>query len=169
LLVLIPATVDGASFTLNLLKELIEHPKNGGYRAQYRYYDSDVREQLGAASPAASYWLLMTRDVLPESRRKMYANNKKSVANHARRTSLPYEVPKALEAATAILTHHVRNEERLYSDNPWTYTRCQELMLHPSSRECPVVVGGFGPSCLRRPLPPCPRPQRRRGWLPEVF
>jgi hypothetical protein len=148
LLVLIPATVDRAPFTLNLLKELIEHPKNGGYRTQYRYYSDNIRAQIGAASPQASYWLLMTCDVLPWSRRKTYSGHKKLVANHARRTSLPYEVPKALEAATAILTHHAQNGERLYGDNPWTGTRCQELMLHPSSRECPVVVGGFDSSGL---------------------
>jgi hypothetical protein len=109
LLVLIPATVDGAPFTLNLLKKLIEHPKNGGYRAQYRYYGDNIKAQLGAVSLAASYWLLMTRDVLPESCSKKYAEQKKLVADHAKRTGLPYELPKALEAATAILAHHVQN------------------------------------------------------------
>jgi hypothetical protein len=146
LLVLIPATVDGAPFSLNLLKELIQHPKNGGHKTKYRYYASDVQAQLGASSLAASYWLLMTRDVLPGSRDKTYANQKKLVAAHARRTSLPYELPTALEAATAILAHHVRNGERLYSknNNPWTYTRCQELIYG----EYPAVVGGFEPSGL---------------------
>jgi hypothetical protein len=142
LLVLIPATVDGAPFTLSLLGELVKRPKNGGHKTQYSYYDSRVQARLGAASPQASYWLLMTRDVLPWSRRKTYADHKKLVADHARRTSLPYELPKALEAATAILTHHVRNGEQLYGDNPWTFTRCQERIVRESNRH-PVVVGGF--------------------------
>jgi hypothetical protein len=142
LLVLIPATVDGAPFTLDLLGELVKRPKNGGHKTQYSYYDSRVQAQLGATSPQASYWLLMTRDVLPESRRKTYANNKELVADHARRTSLPYDLPKAVEAATAILTHHVRNGEQLYGDNPWTFTRCQEWIVRESNRH-PVVVGGF--------------------------
>jgi hypothetical protein len=54
-----------------------------------------------------------------------------------------------LEAATAILTHHVRTGERLYNkDNyPWTYARCQELIRY-KSKDVPSVVGGFGPSGL---------------------
>jgi hypothetical protein len=148
LLVLIPATVDGVPFTLNLLKELIERPKNGGHKTQYNYYDSLVQAQLGAASPRASYWLLMTRNVLPKSRNKTYADQRRLVADYASQTDLPYELPKTLETATAILAHHVRDGERLYGDSPWTWTCCQELMLLPSGGEWPVVVGNFGCSGL---------------------
>jgi energy-coupling factor transporter ATP-binding protein EcfA2 len=147
LLVLLPATVDGKPFTLNLLSELIKSPKSGEHKTQYGWYDSGLREKIGAVSPAASYWLLMTRDVLPESRNKTYADQKELVAGHAMRTGLPYELPKALEAATAILTHYVRNGERLYSTNPWTYTRCQEWVLYQSNKY-PAVVGGFESSSL---------------------
>jgi hypothetical protein len=143
LLVLIPAAVDGALFTLNLLAELIEHPKNGGHRTRYRDYNSDVEAQIGAVSPAASYWLLMTRSVLPESRCKSYGDQAKLMAAHARRTGLPYELPKALEAATVILTHHVQNGERLYSDSSYAYTRCQESVFIEELAEFPVVVGRF--------------------------
>jgi hypothetical protein len=147
LLVLMPTKVDGVPFTLNLLKELIERPRNGGYRTQYRYYDSRVQAQIGEASPQASYWLLMTRDVLPGSRSKGYGNQKRVVAGHARRTCLPYEVPKVLEAATAILTHHVRDGEQLYRENPLTFTRCQELVSYEFGNYA-NVVGGFGFSGL---------------------
>jgi hypothetical protein len=89
--------------------------------------------------------------VLPESHNKRYAEQKKLVTAHAKRTGLPYELPKVLEAATAILTHHVRDGERLYSgDNPWTYTRCQELIVGLEEDEgYPSVVGGFESSGLR--------------------
>jgi hypothetical protein len=147
LLVLLPATVDGKPFTLALLKELIERPKSGGHRTEYSHYDSAVKKQLGAVSPAASYWLLMTRDVLPGSLYEAYADQKALVAGHTSRTGLPYELPKVLEAATAILTHHVRNGERLYSDNPYTYTRCQEL-IQSQFGEYPAVVGGFAAAGL---------------------
>jgi hypothetical protein len=147
LLVLIPAAVDGEPFTLNLLGELIQYPKNGGHKARYSYYGSDVQVQFGVASPAASYWLLMTRDVLPESRNKSYRDQKELISDHAERTSLPYEVPNALEAATVIIAHHVRNGEQLYGDDPLTFTRCQEWGLHQSS-EYPAIVGGFGSSGL---------------------
>jgi hypothetical protein len=149
LLVLIPAKINGRPYSLNLLRELVQHPKAGGHGVECRYHDSNVQEQIGATSPPASYWLLMTRDVLPESRSKTYVDQKKLIADHARRTSLPYEVPKALEAATTILTHYVRNRdrERLYSDDPWTFTRCQESISY-QSEEYPTVVGGFESSGL---------------------
>jgi hypothetical protein len=148
LLVLIPAKVNGQPFSLDLLRELIQHPNNGGHKTKYRYYGSGVQAQLGASSLAASYWLLMTRDVLPESSSKTYVNQKQLVVAQARRTGLPYELPKALEAATAILTYHVRDGERLYSDSPRIYTRCQEWILHRSN-EYPVIVGGFESSGLK--------------------
>ena len=143
LLVLIPARVAGEPFSLNLLEELIECPQVGDYSAKYRYYNSAVQEQLGAQSPGCSYWVLMTRDVLEGSRRKTYKSQQALVAAHAKRTGLPYELPGALEVATTILSHYVRSGERLYSDSPWTYTRCQEFVADEGDDKCPVLVGGF--------------------------
>jgi HEAT repeats len=138
LLVLIPATVDGVPLTLNRLEELIKHPKNGGHRTEYRHYREYTKAQIGAASPPRSYWVLMTRDVLPDSRSKTYEAQKEMVVAHAGRVGLPYELPHAIEAATAILMHHARGGERLFGENPWTYTRCQEV-----GHGFPVTVGGF--------------------------
>jgi hypothetical protein len=141
LLVLIPATVSGNAFSFNLLGELIRRPKGGGYPTKYDCYDGDVREALGAQSPRCSYWVLMTRDVIVGSRNKDYADQKALVDAHAKRTDLPYALPGALEAATAILSRYVCSGERLYADNPWTYTRCQELV----DNQYPVIVGGVAP------------------------
>ena len=140
LLVLIPATVGGVPFTLNQLGELIQHPKNGGHRTKYRFYGDLVREQIGEASPPSSYWLLMMRDILPDSRYKTYDAQKALVAAYASKLGLPYEMPHALEAAAAILLHHAREGERLFGNDPWTYTRCQEKV---DNNQYPVVVGGF--------------------------
>jgi energy-coupling factor transporter ATP-binding protein EcfA2 len=141
LLVLVPATVNSRPFTLDLLGELIKSPQGSGSKTQYRYYDGGtVQEELGAKSPGSSYWVLMTRDVLPGSRSKTYDAQKELVAAHARRLRLPYKMPDALSAATAILLHHARTGERLYTDDPWTYTRCQEKVL---GNKYPVIVGGF--------------------------
>jgi hypothetical protein len=147
LLVLIPATVDGAPFTLNSLGELIQHPKNGGHEMGYRYYGNSLQAQFGEVSPDRSYWLLMTREVLEGgrgSRDKVYSAQRALVARHARRTDYPYEMPGALEAATAILIHHACTGERLFGDDPRTYTRCLELV----DSKYPVVVGGFESSGL---------------------
>jgi hypothetical protein len=142
LLVLIPATVNGEPFSLNLLEELIQRPQSGGYPAKYVVYASAVREQFGAQSPGGSYWVLMMREVLGGSRDKDYAFQQALVAHHASCTGLPYELPSALEAATVILSHYVRSGERLYTDDPWTYTRCQELVTWGDGNS-PAIVGGF--------------------------
>jgi hypothetical protein len=81
---------------------------------------------------------------LEGSRDKAYSAQRELVESHARRTGQPYEVPGALEAATAILMHHVCTGERLFGNDPWTYMRCQELV----NVEDPVVVGGFESSGL---------------------
>ena len=57
---------------------------------------------------------------------------------------MPYELPSVLEAATAILMHHVREGDRRFGDHPWTYTRCQEVV----DGRYPAVVGGFESSGL---------------------
>jgi hypothetical protein len=142
LLVLVPATVDGKPFTLDLLGELIRSPQRGGRKAKFEIYGNEVRRELGAQSPRNPYWVLMTRDVLPGSRGKTYGAQKALVAAHASRLNLPYEMPDALSAATAILLHHARTGERLYTDAPWTYTRCQEKVDN-NRYPVPVVVGGF--------------------------
>jgi hypothetical protein len=126
LLVLIPTTVGGVPFTLNLLEELIQHPKNGGHKAKCNY-DKRVKAAIGKQSPPRSYWLLMTRDVLPNSRNQAYDSQEKLVAAYAGRLGLPYELPHALEAATAILMYNTREGKWLLGDYPLIYTRCQDV------------------------------------------
>ena len=137
LLVLIPEQLAGRPLTLDYVGELIKRPQEG-YGTEYRSYPDAIRDAIGHQSPESSYWVLMTRDVLEGSRNKTYKDQCALVADHANRTGLPYEVPKALEAAVVVLLHHVRSGERLYSDNPLTYTRCQEKV-----QKYQLVVGGF--------------------------
>ena len=141
LLALIPSHVGGKPLTLDYLGELIQSPKGGGHKTQYigDRYAKYVRPAIGHQSPDSSYWVLMTKDVLPESRNKRYEGQRKLVADHANRTGLAYEVPGALEAAVVMLLHHVRSGERLYSDNPLTYTRCRDKDKDGDQ----LVVGGF--------------------------
>ncbi|MEM7382883.1 MAG: hypothetical protein AAF400_00980 [Bacteroidota bacterium] len=78
------------------------------------------------------------------SRDKPYKEQRQLVADHAGRTGLDYELPGALEAAVVVLLHHVRRGERLYGDNPWTYTRCRKKSTHG----LPGTVGGFSSAGL---------------------
>ena len=142
LLVLIPAHVEGKPLTLDYLGELIQRPQGGGHATKYRYYWDGARKAIGSKASGRSYWVLMTRDVLPGSRRKSNAAQCALVADYANRTGLPYEVPGALEAAVVMLLHYARSGERLYSDSPWTYTRCRDSVV-VDYKDYPVVVGGF--------------------------
>jgi hypothetical protein len=144
LLVLIPEKVNGKAFHLDSLSELIKSPKSG-HKTKYNYYDDYVKKELGTQSQG-SHWVLMTKDVIPDSRNKKYDDQKALVQMHAQSSQIPYELPKALEAATAILMHHVETGERLCSDDPWTYTRCQEKV---NNNQWPAAIGGFSSGGLR--------------------
>ena len=133
LLALIPSRVAGKPLTLDYLGELIKSPKGDGHGTQYRAYGDAVSEAIGSQSPGKSYWVLMTRDVLDGSRNQRYKDQCALVSRHQ-----GYTVPGVLEAAVVVLLHHVRSGERLYSDNPYTFTRCQEKV-----QEYQLVVGGF--------------------------
>lgn len=76
--------------------------------------------------------------MLPDSREKTYEAQKALVAALARSKGLPYEMPHALEAAVAILLHHAHTGERLYTDLPGTYSRCQEK-VYSIYTPCPLT------------------------------
>ena len=145
LLVLIPAKVNGESYSLTKLGELVKRyfPGNGN-KEGYRDYADDVRKQFGGASPSKSYWLLLTRSVLSGSR-ESYSDQKAMIQKYSRQG---YDLPSGLEAATGILLHYARHRERLFGDNSRskTYTRCTDTELVVG--KWPIVVGGFGASGL---------------------
>jgi hypothetical protein len=138
LLVFIPETVNGKPFHLDYLSELIQSPKSGP-KTKYDYYFDNTKKELGTKS-LEPHWVLMTKDVIPESRNKSYEDQKARVQKKAEESGIPYELPKALEAATVILMHHVETGQRIYSDSPWTYTRCQEKV---NNNQWPQAIGGF--------------------------
>ena len=166
LLTLIPETVKGKHFCLNTLREIIQTPKFG-FATKYENeddYDDMVKEEQGAISPIESYWVLTTRDVIPGSRKLPQKFRSAAVPESvfmkecAKKSGAPYLLPTALEAATAILTHHVETGEKLYPDDPWTipvstsglyasgrcWTVCQEKIDHRH----PMTVGLFSASGL---------------------
>ncbi len=133
LLVLVPQTVNGKPLTLKTLGELIQKPLQGTH-TQYEYF------RLGEytdAPAAKSHWALLTRDVIEGSRSKSYSDQKALI-------KAPYEVPTILDATVAVLMEYVRTGTRLYSDSPWTYTRCQEKY----NKDWQLDVGGFGAAGL---------------------
>ena len=138
MLTLIPKTVNGKLFTLNYLSQLIQEPKIGN-QTKYRYYSQDVKEELGSKSVDKSYWALMTRDVIPNSRRKSYDEQKELVQSYAQKSNSAYTLPPTLGAVTSILMEHVVSGKKLYSSNPSIYTRCLEKV----NNQWTVAIGGF--------------------------
>jgi hypothetical protein len=110
LLVLVPAKVDGQPFTLDLLERLIEDgPKEGGNKTDINCANN-VKAELDNQPLSASYWVLMTREVLKGSSGETYDDQKGLVATHDH-----YEIPSVLEAATAIFLHRTCPGDRLYA------------------------------------------------------
>ncbi|MBA3603685.1 MAG: hypothetical protein H0W50_08605 [Parachlamydiaceae bacterium] len=110
-------------------------------------YDEDVFKPILEVLETPndkSYWALMSKDVLNGSRGKKFEAQQKMVAEFFQNANVNCKVPTALEAVVSILTHHVRSGERLFSDNPITYTRCLDVY-----KGYQVVVGGFALSGLR--------------------
>ena len=143
LLVLIPNTVNEKLFTINSLEELIQKPKYG-YATKYDFYSSYVKESIGDRS-YPSHWVLLTRDIIPNSRYKSYSHCFQLIADHRKKAGLPYELPNLLDATTSILMHYVRTGERLYSDSPCTYTFNQGVNEDGDF----LIVGGFASGGLR--------------------
>jgi len=137
-LMLVPATVNGKSFNLENLEELVKAPKSTGHATKYRYFEPDVKKKYGKATPETSRWVLMTKDVIPNSRNETYAKQKILLEQCS-----DYKVPDLLSAATCILMNFVDKDERLYSDDPYTYTRCEETV-----ESYQTAVGGLAPAGL---------------------
>ena len=113
MLTLIPATVNGEPFTLNKFSELTRNPKRG-YKAECVISD-DVKESIKNKKIKKSYWILMTKEMVPKScgPKKDYgfSVDQKALFNGLNHH---YEAPKVIEAVTGILTYHVRRGHKLY-------------------------------------------------------
>ena len=134
LLALIPAAINQEPLTLDKLGELIAKPGRG-HPTKYRYYDeSPTKKAHGSTVPHKTHWVLMTKDVIPGSRAKTYEQQKKLVAKYP-----AYRLPQVREAVICIAMEYIFSQRYIYSQDPSTYTRCQETV-----ESWPVVVGGFG-------------------------
>jgi len=131
-LVLIPETVNGQPFTLKNLGELVQKPLQGN-STKYRCFD--LGEYTDPAAPP-SHWVLMTRNVIEGSRNKYYPDQQTLLSQKSRGV---YAVPNILDVTVCIFMEYVRSGTRLYSDRPWTFTRCQEKY----DANWQLCVGGF--------------------------
>jgi hypothetical protein len=154
MLVRLPKSLNGG-LTLKNLEELAKIYFSNSH-AGYRFISPSIVEDLGDKSIDKSYWVLMTKDLLPGSRSKSYGEQQKIIARLAEKSLAGYEVPGTLEAALSILSHYFISNIRLFSDKPLTYTRCKEDIrgfqiavggMCISSSNLNVVIDGYDYDC----------------------
>jgi hypothetical protein len=121
MLVLVPATVNGEPFTLNHLGEMIQEPKEG-HATKYGSYGEGVRKEIGDRAPEQPYWVLMTKDVVPGSLKKIYEE-------HSSILKESYRPPRTLEVVTALLMHYVRTEAGQGSIHTWCEEKVEQEQL----------------------------------------
>ena len=79
----------------------------------------------------------MAKEVLDETRDKSYSEQQRILNER-----LNLGAPKLRDVVAAVVAHYVSTGNRLLSDNPYRYTRCQEQVVDG----CDVyqaVAGGF--------------------------
>ncbi|MCB1149796.1 MAG: hypothetical protein KDK48_06480 [Chlamydiia bacterium] len=113
--------------------QLVKQRSDIGYRL---IWDKILREF--GTQVEEPRWVLMTRDVLAGSRNRPYAEQQEMAKSFK-----SYDVPSLREAIACIFARLLQDGTRLYSDSPWTYTRCQENL-----NGFQTVVGGFAPTGL---------------------
>jgi tetratricopeptide (TPR) repeat protein len=135
----ITTIVNGTPVTLpRTLKNLDKFDKDSGGTGCRHIWDEILEPPVDRPSDIEFEWVVMTNDVLPESRTQKYETQKNLVEGKG------YQVPGFLEAATCILFAKRYLGIRLYGDNPYTFTRCrEELQGHH------LIVGGFTPVGLK--------------------
>jgi hypothetical protein len=140
ILVFVPQTVNDRPLDLQYLGELMLKYFPG--------HDSSYRSlYLGAYvdGPApASHWVLLTRGVIEGSRSQSYEDQQVLLASLCEKAHVSYEVPKILDVAVCLFMEYIRTGTRLYPDDPWTLTRCQEKY----NANWQLGVGGFAPGGL---------------------
>lgn len=149
-LTLIPQRVNEKPLTLRSIENLVKKPKQGN-KTNFGFIWNRVKSQHGNKQVNESYWVLMTKDVLRDSRDNKYSQ-KGSIARSAmvdelsKKTDGKYQIPKLLEATVCIFTKYVENGTYLFNTNPRTYIYCKEKHavfgrwnggLHP------LVIGDF--------------------------
>ncbi|WP_194847288.1 putative nucleotidyltransferase substrate binding domain-containing protein [Candidatus Neptunochlamydia vexilliferae] len=146
LLTLIPQTINGSPLTINTLETIIQKPLVGDNTSKYQNYPTYIKKGLGDQKVPYSYWVLVSRDVIPNSHKKNYSSQSEIFKELTQRSRTPYIPPKAIELAVTILMEYCRSGKRLYTN----YTRCRDKVdnrfgLHKVD---PVTVGDFSSSGL---------------------
>lgn len=139
MLVWIPEFICGKKLTINsfdkLLKQTIEFSKN---QKGCRVIRHEIVE-LEGDKPFESGFVLLSKDVLPNSQNKTYVDQQVLVESLNKDGIEGYRIPMLGEAIICTIAEYLKSGKYLLRENPWVYTRCQE-----SDENGQAIVGGFG-------------------------
>ena len=138
MLVWIPETIKGKPLTIDTFGALLKEKQEFSNSATgYGYIPNSIIQQEGN-KPIKCGWVLMTTDVIPGSRNKSFADQELLVESLNKNGQTGYRVPKMAEAIVCIAAEYLRSKKRLFSNDPSTYTRCQENV-----QGFQIIVGYF--------------------------
>ena len=120
------------------LRTLNKLDRDSGGAGCAPFLDKLLKPEVNKPAEVEFEWAVMTKDILHGSRNQNYDAHQQLAREKG------YQVPGFLDAATCILWAQHHSGTRLYSENPQTYTRCQEIL----AGYYPVVVGCFSPGGL---------------------
>ena len=105
--------------------------------AGYKYFWNFAKQEHGGKTLQESCWVYMTPDVILGSRNKDYQSQCLLAQKFGGK------VPELPSASMVTFLKAYITGTRMFSDNPWTYTRCQE-----KTNGKQLAVGGFALSGL---------------------
>ncbi|PIS02724.1 MAG: hypothetical protein COT85_01450 [Chlamydiae bacterium CG10_big_fil_rev_8_21_14_0_10_42_34] len=109
---------------------------------QFYIFDDNDRREHGDKPFADTHWVLMSKDVLPDSKNKSWATLTGLVESLARKNCVDYEIPTLQEAFAVMMLHKVATGERLYDAGN------ELIRWNPTyiSVALDLVIGSFKPS-----------------------
>lgn len=132
-------------FENNVVKPYGEnHYLQGVNPLQFRYFWHEARQEHGEVPCELTHWELTTKNILPESRNKSWAEQDELVSSLGQKAFVNYEVPSVKNTPRALFLHRVATGESLYTASDarnghlYTYT-----LLRESTEIYRLVVGGF--------------------------
>ena len=127
ILVLIPKTLDNQLLTLGRFKQFLDQ-RDGPKITTWS--PGGVKNTL----PNPSYWALISKACIKDSKNKNYNQQKQMVAQ----PGANYRLPKVIEMVCGLYLQEKVHGSNLYDKNSWT--RCEERHSHGY----PLAVRGFG-------------------------
>lgn len=137
-LVLIPDAVmfngELLDITLHNLGTLVKATKNGR-RTQYNGSLS-IPEDYLSARVKKSYWALMTKELLPNSKNQLIDDQLALIVQHATLANEPsYAIPNLIDVVACSFMHFINTGDRLLAND---YSHCAEI-----EADFNLEVGGF--------------------------